>query len=179
MLAYKDCIEKYGSLYQINKAIRSGRLHKIEPRVYSDTGDENELEIVQWKHPNAIMTLNSAYFYYGLTDVIPTEYHMATESHARRIVDPIVRQYYMPEGTFAIGKTDMQYCGDEVRVYDLERLLIETARMKSKLPYDLYKEVVASFRSRIGEIVPAKIQLYLRSFPKRESIESIIGEEVF
>lgn len=179
LLAYKDCIEKYGSLYQINKAIRDGRLHRIEPRVYSDTGEENELEIVQWKHPNAVMTLDSAYFYYGLTDVIPSEYHMATAFRARRIDDPIVRQYYMPDGTFSIGKTSLQYCGDCVRIYDLERLLIETARMKSKLPYDLYKEVISSFRNRIGEILPAKIQLYLRSFPKRETIENIIGEEVF
>ena len=179
LLAYKDCIEKYGSLYQINKAIRSGRLHKVEPRVYSDTGDESELEIIQWKYPNTIMTLGSAYFYYGLTDVIPTEYHMATESHARQIIDPIVRQYYMPEGTLAIGKTNIQYCGDDVRVYDLERLLIETARMKSKLPYDLYKEVITSFRNRINEILPARLQLYLRSFPKRGAIEDIIGEEVF
>lgn len=177
--SYKDCISEYGSLYHINKAIGSGRLFRLEPRVYSDTGEENELEIVQWKHPKAVIAFDSAYFYYGLTDTIPSVYHMATDSAARRITDPIVKQYYMPKGTFDIGRTEMMYSGDNIRTYDLERLLIETARMKGKLPYDLYKEVVASFRERRAEMSPAKIQLYLRSFPKKGLIEDIIGEEVF
>lgn len=179
LLDYAECLKRFGSLYRIRKAIDGRRLFKVESGVYSDTGDENELEIVQWKHPRAIMTLDSAYFYHNLTDEIPTVYSMATDYGARKIADPLVKQYFMPRGTVEIGKTEIEYAGDKVRTYDLERLVIETARMKSKIPYDLYKEVVLSFRRRIAEIVPATIQIYLRSFPKRSSIERIIGEEIF
>lgn len=176
---FAECREKFGSPYQIDKAIADGRLHKMERGVYSDTGEENELEIVQWKHPAAVMTFDSAYFYYNLTDMIPELYYMATDFSARKITDPLVKQYYMPKGTFAIGQTEIDYCGDKVRIYDLNRLLIETARMKSKLPSDLYKEVILAFRSRTSELVPSTIQQYLKSFPKRELIENILYEEVF
>ena len=69
--SFVECKKKFGSPYQIDKAIANGRLWKMGVGVYSDTGEENELEIVQWKHPNAVMTLDSAYFYHDLTDSVP------------------------------------------------------------------------------------------------------------
>jgi len=147
--------------------------------VYSDTGDENELEIVQWRHPKAVMTLDSAYFYYDLTDEVPDAYYMATDRKARPLNDPLVWQFFMPEGTFELGITTIEYCGDKVRTYDLERLLIETARMKSRLDPALYKEVVVSFRKRTESLIAHKIADYLQFFPRRDAIECVIYEEVF
>ena len=54
-----------------------------------------------------------------------------------------------------------------------------TARMKSRLPSDLYKEVILEFRKRADSMYPAKIGEYLVGFPKRDMIERIIDEEVF
>ena len=48
----------------------------------------------------------------------------------------------MPKGTIKIGVVSCRFLNDNVsRIFDKERLLIETARNKTKLPYDLYKEV--------------------------------------
>ena len=176
---FVECKKKFGSPYQIDKAIADGRLWKMGVGVYSDTGEENELEIVQWKHPNAVMTLDSAYFYHDLTDSVPDFYYMATDHGARPIADPLVKQFYLPAGTTGIGVTTIDYCGDKVRTFDLERLLIETARMKGKLAPDLYKEVVLSFRRRSAEIAAYKIADYLSCFARRDTIETIIYEEVF
>ena len=71
--------------------------------------------------------------------------------------DPLVKQFYMPSGTEELGVTTIEYCGDKVRIFDLERLLIETARMKGKLAPDMYKEVVLSFRRRSSELEVYKI----------------------
>lgn len=179
LYSFAECKKKYGSPYQIAKAVKARSLFKMGVGVYSDTGEENELQIVQWRHPQAVMTLDSAYFYHDLTDEIPDAYHMATDCKARRIADPLVRQFYMPAGTFEIGQTTVEHCGDTVRTYDLERLLIETARMKGKLPSDLYKEVVLAFRQRAEKLETHKITDYLRHFAKRDAIEKIIYEEVF
>ena len=176
---FVECKRKYGSPYQIGKAIAEGRLWKLGTGVYSDTGDENELEIVQWRHPNAVMTLDSAYFYHDLTDVVPDFYYMATDHAARPISDPVVKQCYLPVGTAGIGVATIDYCGDKVRTFDLERLLIETARLKGKLAPDLYKEVVLSFRRRSSELEAYKIADYLAHFARRDAIERIIYEEVF
>jgi len=179
LYSFAECRKKFGSSYQIEKAIAGGCLWKLGVGVYSDTGEENELEIVQWRHPHAVMTLDSAYFYYDLTDSVPEFYYMATDHGARPITDPLVKQVYLPRGTAGIGVTTIDYCGDKVRTFDLERLLIETARMKRKLAPDIYKEVVLSFRRRLSELEAYKISDYLEHFAKRDAIESTIYEEVF
>ena len=51
-----------------------------------------ELEIIMKKYPNAILTLNSAFYYYGLTDTIPDHYYVATPKSNRNIED--VRDMY-------------------------------------------------------------------------------------
>ena len=51
-----------------------------------------ELEIIMKKYPNAILTLNSAFYYYGLTDTIPDHYYVATPKINRNIED--VREMY-------------------------------------------------------------------------------------
>jgi len=178
-LNYTDCRRRFGSPYQIDKAVTDGRIKKIEPGVYSDGGRVSELGTIQFKYPKGILAFESAYFYHDLTDVIPDAYHLATPSNAPAINDPRVRQHYIPLAIHALGEIEIEYCGDKVRTYDLERLLIDTARMKNKLPSDLYKEVVLSFRSRVGSLSEEKIGNYLPFFPKRNMIERILYEEVF
>jgi predicted transcriptional regulator of viral defense system len=178
-LSYKDCRERFGSAYQIEKAIKKGLIKKVELGVYSDSEHVSELEVIQFKYPKAVLTLDSAYFYYDLTDVIPDMYHLATLSNATAISDPRIKQYYVPNKIHSIGITEIEYCGDKVRTYDLERLLIETARMKSKLPSELYKEVILSFRAKENSLSKEKIGQYLPHFPKRNMIERILYEEVF
>ena len=51
--------------------------------------------------------------------------------------------------------------------------------MRTKFPYDFFKEVVNSLRSRVGEMYPAKIDDYLELFPYRESVMSAIRKEIF
>ena len=176
---YKDCCERFGSTYQIEKAIENGLLKKVEAGVYSDAERISELEVIQFKYPKAILTLDSAYFYHDLTDVIPDVYHLATLTNTTAISDQRIKQYYIPKSIHAIGVTEIEYCGDKVRTYNLERLLIETARMKSKLPPELYKEVILSFRAKGDALSMEKIGEYLPHFPKRNMIERILYDEVF
>ncbi len=179
LYTFTDCKKKFGSPYQIEKAIRAGALVKMGVGEYSDTGKEDELELIQWRYPQTALTFDSAYFYYDLTDAIPDKYYLATDRKARAITDPLVKQFYMPTGTFELGLTTIEFCGNRVRTYDLERLLIETVRMKNKLSADLYKEVVLSFRKRTSSLSSYKLSDYLPYFSKRDILEKIIYEEVF
>ena len=179
LMGYKTCGERFGSPYQIEKAIADGRLFKMEPGVYSDDGSESEVEVLQWRYPESVITLGTAYYYYDLTDVIPETYDFLTARNARRIRDDRIRQYYIPAEVLKVGMVVRDCNGERIRTYDLERLVIETARMKCSLPSDLYKEVISAFRKRTDEIIPAKIGEYLVRFPKRDRIERIIDEEVF
>jgi hypothetical protein len=179
LMGYKACVEHFGSPYQIDKAVADGRLFKMTPGVYSDSGSESEIEVLQYRYPESVVTLGTAYYYYDLTDAIPEAYDFLTARNARRIHDERIRQYYIPAEVLKVGMVVRTFNGEHVRTYDLERLVIETARMKCSLPPDLYKEVILAFRKRSDDIVPSKIVEYLDRFPKRDRIERIIDEEVF
>ena len=181
LFSFQDCLEKYGTAYRVSRAVADGGLHKMEAGVYSDTGAEDELDIIQFKYPKAILTLESAYFYYDMTDSIPDCYHMATGMHAAKIIDDRVRQYFIAEEILNVGVVEIEHAGSRIRTYDLERLMIETVRMKRKLPSDIYKEIVIAFRSKMDSLYPAKIGEYLSQhpFPKKAMIERMIYEEIF
>lgn len=179
LYSFKSCQERLGSPYQIGKALADGRLHKMDKGVYSDTGSETELEVLQFKYPDSVVTLGTAYYFYDMTDVVPDEYDFVTARSDGRIRDERIRQYYVPAEVLKVGMVTVDFNGEKIRTYDLERLLIETARMKSALPSDLYKDVILEFRKRAESMYPAKIGEYLVGFPKRDLIERIIDEEVF
>ena len=68
-----------------------------------------ELEIIMKKYPNAILTLNSAFYYYGLTDTIPDHYYVATPKSNRKIEDVRVKQIYENSNALEMGKTTIEY----------------------------------------------------------------------
>ena len=114
--------------------------------IYSDTKRKpRELELIQARYPAAVVTLLSAYYYYDLTDHIPDKYHLAMERGGTRIKDPGVIQHDVPVGTLNIGVDLTEINGTSMRIFDRERLLIETIRMRTKLPYDLYRLVAKGY----------------------------------
>ncbi len=180
VLNFSECCRKYGGRYQTESLIRKGDLHKVAQGLYSDKADWSDIEVVLARYQNAVVTLQSAYYYYDLSDSIPEAFHLATDRDASKICDERVVQHFIPNGTIGIGVVSCKFLNDEVaRIFDKERLLIETARNKTKLPYDLYKEVIESFRRIKDTLYPAKLIDYLDSFPKRESILRTIESEVF
>lgn len=178
LMTTPECIAKYGSFYRIAQAVRNGELHKIAHGVYSDNKRYRAVELLLKKYPAAVVTMLSAYYYYGLTDNVPDKIHLAVERDGTKITDPKVVEYFVPKGTGSIGVVNAQLHGMELRIFDKERLLIETVRMRTKMPLDLYHEVIGSYRKDAASLYPAKMEDYLDSFPKRDVIFNAIKKEV-
>ncbi len=179
LLNFNECKMRFGSAYQIEKALRDGRLFKMEKGVYSESGNESEIEVLQAKYPNTVVSFDSAYFYYDMTDYVPEKYTLTIPDHARPIHDIRIKLSFVPERVLLVGVTTFDYNDSKIRIYDKERLLIDTARMKGRMPPDLYKEVVNHYRQIKDELDGSKFPEYLELFPHRERIMQIIDTEVF
>ena len=176
---YKECIEKWSSDYQIKKQITSGNLYQIEKGIYSDAPDVSTLAAISAKYPKAIFTMDSAFYYHGLTDVIPDEYHVATDKHSIYLGDRRLRQYYIQSDILNVGVTVMTRRDATFKIYDRERMLIELLRYKNKLPFDYYKEILRNYRSLIYEMDIERIQKYAATFPRTKMISEALDVEVF
>lgn len=179
LLSYQECMNIYRTNYLLDKQLECGKLFKIEKGIYSDQKNVSEIDIITLKYPKAIFTLNSAFYFYSFTDVIPDKYTLATDRDSAKIKDQRVKQIFCPKSSLEIGKISMDYASSEINIYNKERLLIELVRYKDKFPFDYYKEIILEYRNRIMDMDIELIQDYAEEFPRSRKIMDIIQAEVF
>ena len=179
MKSRSECLREYGSDYFIRQKINAGELFRIDKGIYSEREYVPELALVCYKYPKAVVTLNTAFYLYGLTDEIPDEYFLATKREAAPVSDKRVKQIFMPKDLLTIGKTIIEEKGFPIPVFDRERMLIELIRYKSKLPFNYYKEIIGNYRRILPQLDPEKIRDYAEIMPKRDMIIRTLQMEVY
>lgn len=179
MMSREKCIEKFGSDYMIQKEIKDGKLFQVGKAIYSEDENVPYIAVLAFKHPNAIVTMHSAFYLHGLTDVIPDEYDLATDRDASKIRDKNVKQYFLPGDFLMQGVEEIDYKGHRISVYSKERMLIELVRYKSKLPFDYYKEVLLNYRKILPTLNIQLIQDYGLESPKSSKVMETLQMEVF
>lgn len=178
VFTYKECIETYGTDYKMKKEMQLGKLFQIEKGIYTDDKYCSELEVVSKKYPRAVYAGESAFYYHGLTDVIPEKHVLATLREDSRIQDDNVRQIFVKKELFLVGKTKMSYNGHCINIYSRERLLVDMLRSKSKYGYDYYKEVIRNYRYISEELDYFLIEEYAKHFRNSAKIMEAIQLEV-
>lgn len=176
---HRELKDKGMSNYNINKKVENKELYKIENGLYSDTEKYNQLEYIVKKYPNSIFTSESAFFYLGLTDYIPSKYFLATKHNAKKIENDKIEQIFMANHFFETGKSEMNYNNVKINIYNKERMLIELIRNKNTIPFDYYKEIISNYREIADEIDMSLLADYLDCFTNGKRIFEIIHREVF
>jgi predicted transcriptional regulator of viral defense system len=180
LYSYKELEKRLSSDYHIKKALSDKKVYKIANGIYSETPFVHPLAVVAKQYPNAIFTMDSAFYYHGLTDVIPQKMHLAVKRTAsRRYSNPDIVFIYTLEKYLKLGQTEITYEGVAINVYNKERMLIELVRNKRSMGFDYYKEIIASYRKIIEKLDVFSIEEYSSSFDKEEYIFRTIQEEVF
>ena len=178
LLTYQECVGKYGSDYRLKKEIASGNLFLKEKGIYSTMRNTSEIEVLLRKYPKAVCTGKSAFYYHSLTDVIPEHYYLATRRTDTRIGDARVIQSFLKEEFFEPGIIEMKYNNATIRIYDLERMLIELMRFKTKLSKDYYKEIVQNYRKMSFELDFGLVEDYASMFRGSKKLMDMIEAEV-
>lgn len=179
LYSYKECKKQYQTDYEIRKAIAGGELKRIGRGLYSDSDHDNELAIISKAYPYAVFTMNSAFYYQGLTDTIPRKYYFMTDKNATKIKDSRVVQIFDNNNSLTFGVEEKEYNGVLIRVFSMERLLVELIRNKYKLPFDYYKEIIGNYRKMIYHMDIQAVQEYAMQLPKAKSVTETLQMEVF
>lgn len=178
IMTYQECLDKFGSDYQIKKEIRYGNLFMKEKGIYSTQRNASEIDVIMCKYPKTICTGKSAFYFHSLTDVIPEHYYLATKRTDTRIKDPRIIQSYVKDDLYEAGITEIVHDNSSIRIYDKERMLIELMRFKSKFPMDYYKEIINSYRKLTSELDFGLVEDYAVLFKNGANIMDMIQIEV-
>lgn len=177
VFSYKELNERGYSDYKIKKMLVDEQLFFIKKGMYSTIKDFNYLEYISKKHPNAIITLESACYCYGLLNKDKPFYRVATKQKDRKIKDDYIQQIFMTDSLYKIGVNVITYKGFRIKIYDLERLLIEVARNKVVLSYEDYHEIMDNYKRLVRLINKEKLYEYMKFF-KDERIKKRIKREL-
>lgn len=178
LMTYAECLKQFESKYNIGRQVAEGNLFKLEKGIYSDEKYVPEYQIISVKYPNAVFTMDSAFYYHGLTDVIPDKYYLMTGRGASSISDKRVVQSFENSEALYLGADYISYNGFDLRMYNRERMLLELLRNKNKLPFDYYKEILRSYRKIIDKLDMQSIQDMVPVIPKSGMIMELLETEV-
>jgi len=176
---YNEMLEKYKSDYNIKKALESKEIFKIEKGIYSDKEVNNPLVVYSKKYPNAVITMDSAFYYYHLTDVIPNKIYLATDRNTDTINNDKIMQIFICKEILYQGRVEEKIGNNIIHIYDKERLLVELIRKKKQIPYDYYKEIIRNYRDISDELDMHKIEEYLSLYKNKLNLALILKDEVF
>lgn len=177
--SYNELRKKFKSNDKIKQMVIDKKIFKIEKGIYSDTNNVNYLEVLTKKYPNAIFTLDSAFYYHNLTDVIPEKECLALRRNSTKISDDRVKVIYYQDKFFEIGKSILKVNGVEIKIYDKERMLIELIRNRKTLGFDYYKEIIENYREIKDSLNTKKIAEYISKFAIEDYLYNVIMKEVF
>lgn len=175
----KEAIEKYGTRYNLSKALKNKEIFRLEHGIYSDKDLVNPMIIASKKYSSAIITMDSAFYYYDLTDVIPKKTFIATNRNSNIIHDSNIVQIRIPKEKLNQGKEVVLIDGEKVKMYNKERLLVELIRKRNQIPFDYYKELVSNYRKIVDDLDMYKIEEYLSLYKNESNIADVLLREVF
>ena len=178
LYTYGEMLDSYGSAYQIGRAVESGAIYKITSGLYSDVRRPDPNAVVCTLYPKAVLTMDSAFYLHGLTDVVPELVHVATPRNSTRIRDIRVRQYFMEPRFMNAGMERFQSDGACGRVFSRERMLVELLRGGGALPLDYYKELIGSYRRIADELDMREVEDCIALYRRADSLFDMMQREV-
>lgn len=168
---YKDLTKLGKNDFNIKKMVERKELYIIKKGIYSTTIDYNYLEYLSKKHSNVIFTLMTACHCYGLLKDNKPPYYIVTKQKDRKILDENVKQIFMTDSLYDIGMNKVKYLGFDIKIYNLERLLIEVLRNKKNIDFDIYSEIINGYNKIAKLLNKNKIYEYATYFKDPKIIE--------
>ena len=163
----------------IKKAVDNGEIYKIEKGIYGSKKNVDPIIVYSKKYPSGVITMDSAFYFYDLTDVIPNKTYLATPSNYRTIKNKKIVQIFMDKKILNTGKENIKVNDSTINIYNKERLLVELIRKRNQISFDYYKEIISNYREIVDELDMQKIEEYLSLFKNDLILSQVLQREVF
>ena len=135
----------------IGKLVTDGVLERIRHGFYQLSGnfDITEAEYLSHLVPEGIVCVESALFHYGYTDFTPREWSIAVPRAVsqRKLKTDIVplKAYYIQQDVYELGKTQADFDGTTLPIYDKERTICDCFKYRTKLDNELFAKAVNAY----------------------------------
>lgn len=164
---------------QIKKLMEEGIITKIKYGFYELTDYiPREEVIIARLFPESIIFLESALFYYGYTDRIPSSWQIAVNKNSSKlqynINYPLIKPYYLEPKFIEIGIDIIEIEGVEIRIYDRDRTICDVLRYETKLEEEVFTNAIKKYIKDPKKNVRNLFE-YAEIFNIRNKVQTYIG----
>jgi len=164
---------------QIKKLMEEGIITKIKHGFYELTDYiPREEVIIARLFPESIIFLESALFYYGYTDRIPSSWQIAVNKNSNKLqynIDyPLIKPYYLEPKFIEIGIDTIEIEGVKIRIYDRDRTICDVLRYETKLEVEVFTNAIKNYIKDPKKNVRNLFE-YAEIFNIRNKVQTYIG----
>jgi predicted transcriptional regulator of viral defense system len=122
-----------------------------------------DLCVASLRYPKAVLCLVSALSYHDATTQIPKEVHIALPRGSRTPVMqyPPLHTYLFSKAPYEAGIEAHQIEGVEVKIYDLEKTIIDCFKFRNQISKDVFLETIKLYKSK-AKVQPARLAEYAK-----------------
>ena len=142
------------SYYKIQQMVHDGTFTKLNKSMYENVnfiGDTNDFSTVNAYIPKGVVCMLSAARYYNLTTFLPDAVDIAIERSMKVSTLPkwpSVNLWYFPSSRYSTGIEEIKNLEGNVKIYDVEKTVIDILYYRNKVGIDITKEVLINYLSR-------------------------------
>lgn len=106
--------------------------------------------VIAKKIPNSVICLISALAFYEITTQIPHYVYVAlpSKAHKPKIEHPPMRYFWYTEKLLTTGVRKIQLNGFNVKIFDIEKTLIDCVKFRNKIGMDIVIEALKMYWQR-------------------------------
>lgn len=142
------------SAYMVRNMVAHGQLIKLNKSTYENVnynGEESDYIYAYAYVPDGIICLLSAAVIYGLSTYRPDDIDVAVtqKRNVSTLPDwPTIKLWYFEDTRLEMGVTDMEICNQKIKIYDIEKTVVDIVYYRNKLGIEETKEVLTNYLKR-------------------------------
>lgn len=176
----KELTQESVSAYTLQRLERDGFIVRSRPGYYEwllQPGN-SELSLVMRLFPEAVLNMHSALYIYGYTDRVPSLWHLAAPLQATRSkyqqAYPRVQGYFLVPESLALGISETEYNGQQVRVYDRDRTICDCIARRNRMEREIFNKAIRSYCEGPKRDI-ARLMDYARKLNIEQPTRNIFG----
>lgn len=137
--------------YDVTTLYAEGIIEKIHHGYYtlSNFSNISEEKIIKTMIPEAVISMESALFYYGYNDFSPRKWDITvprtiSRTRLKQKLLPL-KIYYVKEELYELGKSTGEFNGIILNVYDRERTICDCFKNRSKIDSETFNKAIIAY----------------------------------
>ena len=165
----------------IQALIERGVIEKVRYGYYQWVDSENmsEAAVITRLFPDAIMSMDTALFYYRYSDRTPLAWHLTVSKDSGKsrfkIDYPFTKPYYVEQSILELGAVTGDMDGNPIRIYDKERTICDCLRHMGKMDKETFNKAIRSYIADNEKNIP-RLSEYAKKLRVTQKAKTIIGE---